>query len=253
MPSRMPNWKMRANALVDGRPTTSPCRMPSFGSACMMRTSRRIAAAVMKLSVSSVTGEFVPVAPALAEVPEVAGLEAGVDAAAAVGDRDAAAPFARPARQSPVPPARDVTRGWCRSGRRGGSGRRRRRPVNSRIMASRLRITRSGGSLRTKMVIAVEAVIGSSPRTRRRDRHDGCDRIAGKPHDEKADDGVPEPDHRPRHGQPEQQQQERVGHPEAAGRQRSRGERQQGRDAWPAQARQTGPPAADDFRCRDRH
>ena len=29
--------------------------MPSFGSACMMRTIRRIAAAVMKLSVSSVT------------------------------------------------------------------------------------------------------------------------------------------------------------------------------------------------------
>ena len=34
----------------------------------------------------------------------------------------------------------------------------------SRIMASRLRITRSGGSLRTKIVIAVEAVICSSPR-----------------------------------------------------------------------------------------
>ena len=55
MPSRMPNWKMRANALVEGRPTTRPCRMPSFGSVCMMRTMRRIAAAVMKLSVSSVT------------------------------------------------------------------------------------------------------------------------------------------------------------------------------------------------------
>ena len=55
MPSRMPNWKMRANALVEGRPTTRPCRMPSRGSACMMRTSRRIAAEVMKLSVSSVT------------------------------------------------------------------------------------------------------------------------------------------------------------------------------------------------------
>jgi hypothetical protein len=55
MPSRMPNWKMRANALVEGNPTTRPCRMPSFGSACISRTMRMIAAAVMKLSVSSVT------------------------------------------------------------------------------------------------------------------------------------------------------------------------------------------------------
>jgi hypothetical protein len=31
MPSRMPNWKTRANALVDGMPTTRLCRMPSFG------------------------------------------------------------------------------------------------------------------------------------------------------------------------------------------------------------------------------
>ena len=55
MPSRMPNWKMRAKALVEGRPTTRPWRMPSFGSAWMTRTIRMIAAAVMKLSVSSVT------------------------------------------------------------------------------------------------------------------------------------------------------------------------------------------------------
>ena len=38
-------------------------------------------------------GEFVLAAPALAEVPEVAGLEAGVVGAAAIGHRDAAAPL----------------------------------------------------------------------------------------------------------------------------------------------------------------
>ena len=55
MPSRMPNWKMRANALVDGKPTTRLCRMPSLRSICMMRTIRRIESAVWKLSASSVT------------------------------------------------------------------------------------------------------------------------------------------------------------------------------------------------------
>ena len=54
MPNRMPNWKMRANALVAGRPTTSACTMPSFGSACINRTSRSTAAAGITLSASSV-------------------------------------------------------------------------------------------------------------------------------------------------------------------------------------------------------
>jgi hypothetical protein len=31
MPWRMPNWKMRANALDEGMPTTRLCRMPIFG------------------------------------------------------------------------------------------------------------------------------------------------------------------------------------------------------------------------------
>jgi hypothetical protein len=53
----MPNWKMRAKALVDGMPTTKPCRMPISGETCMMRTMRRIADAGMKLSASSVTAK----------------------------------------------------------------------------------------------------------------------------------------------------------------------------------------------------
>jgi hypothetical protein len=53
MPSRMPNWKMRANALVDGMPTTRLCRMPSFGCDCIMRTNRTIASPDIKLSASS--------------------------------------------------------------------------------------------------------------------------------------------------------------------------------------------------------
>ena len=75
MPSRMPNWKMRANALVDGMPTTRLCRMPSFGSICMMRTS----CAADRLGGHDAVGiehdrEFVPAAPALAEVADIARL-----------------------------------------------------------------------------------------------------------------------------------------------------------------------------------
>ena len=78
MPSRMPNWKMRANKLADGSPTTRPCRIPSLGSTCMIRTSRIIASADMKLSASSVTAKFVAAAPAFAKLADVAGLEADI-------------------------------------------------------------------------------------------------------------------------------------------------------------------------------
>jgi hypothetical protein len=53
----------------------------------------------------------------------------------------------------------------------------------------------------------------------RRRRQHGRDRIAGEAHDEKADDCVPEPDHRPRQGEAEQQQQNAVRDAEPAGRQ----------------------------------
>ena len=65
-------------------PITRLCRMPMRGSACMMRTSRSIAGAVMTLSASS-RGEVVIVAPALAEVADVAGLVADIAGAAPIG------------------------------------------------------------------------------------------------------------------------------------------------------------------------
>ena len=58
--------------------------------------------------------EVVMLAPALAEIADVAGLEAGVVLAAAVGDRDAAAPGVgqfREVRRSRWPRARGR---WCR-------------------------------------------------------------------------------------------------------------------------------------------
>ena len=122
----------------------------------------------------------------------------------------------------------------------GGAGGR-----NSRIMASRLRMTRSGGSLRTKIVMRGRGGDRFVTAHAGHDRHDECDRIARKAHDQKADGGVPEADHRPGHGQREQQQQERVGHAEAAGRERSRGERQQGCNRDQHESGKYGPPPAD--------
>ena len=58
----------------------------------MMRTRRRIAAGGHEAVGVERHREFVPAAPALAEVADVAGLEAGVGVAAPVGDRDAPAP-----------------------------------------------------------------------------------------------------------------------------------------------------------------
>ena len=55
---------------------------------------------------------------------------------------------------------------WCRSARRHGSARPRRAPRGPPSSARAWRTTRSGGSLRMHSRIAVEAVIGSSPRTR---------------------------------------------------------------------------------------
>ena len=67
------------------------------------------------------------------------------------------------------------------------------------------------------------------------------DRIAGKPHDEKADGGVPEADHRPRHGEPEEQKEKGVGQAESAGRERIGGERQQARRWSPSQGPEQRP------------
>ena len=146
MPSRMPNWKMRAKALVDGRPTTRLCRMPSCGSACMMRTRRSTASAGHEAVGVEHDREFVVAAPALAEVADVAGLEAGVLVAPAIGDGNASAPTSRASAAN----ARFLGRGDARVARCRSARRRWKRsptPVatSPSSIGSRLRTTRSGG------------------------------------------------------------------------------------------------------------
>src|SRR4029453_14165506 len=93
MPSRMPNWKMRANALVDGMPTTRLCRMPSFGSTCMMRTMRRIDSAVWKLSASSVAAKTYAPPHGGKKVEDFAVLESGWGVPPRIGGWGAALPL----------------------------------------------------------------------------------------------------------------------------------------------------------------
>ena len=62
-------------------------------------------------------------------------------------------------------------------------------------MGSRVRATRSGGSLRMHNRIAVDAVIGSSRADAACNRRDRRDRIARQSHDQKPDGRVPKADH----------------------------------------------------------
>ena len=174
-------------------------------------------------------GEFVLAAPALAEVPEIAGLEAGVDGAAAVGDRHAAAPLRGERGEAAILQRRDVVLAGVAQDveveRARGSGgvdlahhgvEIADHPVR-RLVADEDRDRGRGG----------DRLVAAQARDR---RQHGRDRIAGEPHDEEADGRVPEPDHRPGHGETEEEKEKSVGNAEPAGRQRVGRERQQDRD-----------------------
>ena len=137
MPRRMPNWKMRANALVEGSPTTRPWRMPSFGSGLNDahhphdRSRGHEAVGIER------DGEFVLSAPALAEVPEISSLEAGVGGAAAIGHRNAAPPLRGERSEAGFFERRDVALAGVAQNVEMESTRPRPPASISRIMASR--------------------------------------------------------------------------------------------------------------------
>ncbi len=197
MPSRMPNWKMRANALVDGMPMTRLCRMPSRGSICMMRTSRSTAVGGHHAVGVEQHREVVVLAPALAEIADIAGLEAGVVVAPPVGERDAPAPACRQRGKARVLGGGESPRRWCRSAHRHGSGSPTPRAASPASSGSSM----AGDALGRLVADAQQ------DRGRRGDRlvaahaagrrHDRRHRIARKAHDQEADGRVPEPDHVP--------------------------------------------------------
>ena len=92
--------------------------------------------------------EIVFAAPALAEITDVAGLVAGVDRAAPVGDRDPVAPARGQRREARLLVACDRRRRWCRSAHRDGNARRSRRrrdpPASARDCGSSAPAIRCG-------------------------------------------------------------------------------------------------------------
>ena len=196
MPSRMPNWKMRANALVDGMPMTRLCRMPSCGLACMMRTRRSTASAVIRLSASSTSAKSCCSPQRSQKSRMLPALKPVLMLAAAVGERDAAAPGIGELREHAGSRWRRARGRWCRSAHRDGSCCATPRAIRPSIIGAMWRMTRSGGSLRMQTRIAVDATIGSRPVTRAGRRRHRRHRIAREAHDDEADGGVPEADHR---------------------------------------------------------
>ena len=142
----------------------------------------------MKLSASSVTANSCLPPQRSQKSQNVAGLEAGVDGAAAIGHRDAAAPLRRRARRSRASSTRgdlgiagvaqDVEVEAIADAGRIESRHHRRRDCGSPAPAARC-----GRKIR----IAVEAVIGSSPRMRADRRDDAATGSRRKAHDQEAD------------------------------------------------------------------
>ena len=229
MPSRMPNWKMRAKALADGIPMTRLCKMPSRGSICMMRTS--LSTSVDRHDAVGVEHdrEVVVLAPAFAEIADIAGLEADIVGATPVGERDAPAPELRKRREACVLGRGDVglagvaqhidMEAFADAARRKAREHRLQQPRDpvGRLVAD---AQKDGGRGGNRLVAAHTA----------RHRRDRRDRVARKAHDQKADGRVPESDHVPRQCHREEHDQDEVDGAEAAGRERDDGEPDQARD-----------------------
>ena len=84
IPCRIPNWKIRANGLIDGRPTISVCRMPSARVGLHEPGHTQDGRAAHDAVGVEHDHAFVIAAAPGAEVAYVAGLEAGVVGAPAV-------------------------------------------------------------------------------------------------------------------------------------------------------------------------
>ena len=190
MPSRIPNWNMRAKALVDGNPTTSPCRIPSRGLVCIKanqtqdRVSRHEAVSVKR------DREFVVAAPSVAEIANVAGLVAGVYRTSTVGHRNTA-----------FPPRGELadTRFFLDSNRgiacvaqhvevKAVAGTGRVEPGKHWLQVADNPFGRfipnahnNGGRRGNRLVATNQCGLG----------HDRCNRIGREAHDQKSDDGIP--------------------------------------------------------------
>ena len=171
-------------------------------------------------------GKFVQMPPALAEIADVAGLETGVDLAPPVGEGD-----------QPIPRGAE-----CGDLRRFVRRDLRVAGVAQHIEMEPIAHARRDEAAHQRLQVADHPLghfVADADDDRGRDRdrlvpadaggrrkHHGG-RIARKAHDEEADAGVPEPDHRPRQRDGEQHQQGDIECAKAADRQRGRHEPQE--------------------------
>ena len=171
----------------------------------------------MTLSASSMIAKSCCLAPALAEIADIAGFEAGI--AGRAGGRSAPSARARPprARQNAASSAAAI-------GRRVGVAQH----IDMKMLAdaacgrpssigARRRATRSGGSLRMQTRIAVDVVIGSSPRTRPATGVTAATGSRANRMIRRPMVGVPEADHVPGQRDREEQDQNEIDRAEAAG------------------------------------
>ena len=92
MPSRMPNWKTRAKALRRRQADDKSLQNPQF-RICLHDPDQQLRCLGSHKTIGiEGDGEFVVGTPLLAEIPNIAGLKAGVDGASAIRHRDAAIP-----------------------------------------------------------------------------------------------------------------------------------------------------------------
>ena len=163
--------------------------------------------------------EFVLRAPALAEVADISGLEAGILFATAIGHRNFSAPCVGERSELPILGGRDY----------------RVAGIAQHIDMKAIRVTRGRDACEHRFEIADHAIrqfVADAKKKRGRGgdrlvapdfrgrRIDRGERIARKAHDAKADHRVPETDHGPGQGHCKEQKKQKIEKPEAAGRER---------------------------------
>ena len=152
-------------------------------------------------------GEVMRRAPAQAEIPDIAGLEAGIVVTPAIRDRDAAAPFLGEVRKAALL-SRRYDEVACVAQR-----------IEMKMRADRGEAVKHGREIADDprgVFIADAGQQGNRCGDRLvatnalRCRRDGRDRVPGEPQDQKPDGGVPESDDGPGQGDEEQRQQHDV-------------------------------------------
>ena len=162
-----------------------------------MRTRRKIAVGGHEAVGVEGHGKFVFIAPSLAEVANIAGLVAGIDVAAPVGECETSAPTRRKRAEACfldgryfgiARVAQNVDMKAVADSSRAEAAHHRFEIADHPLRRFIADAHQNRGRCRYRLVAADAGCY----------RDHRCDRIGGKAHDEEADRGVPESGHHPR-------------------------------------------------------